>query len=124
MNPAGPNTREHPQSLATIQKNIYPKSLVFVIFFTICVLYFVQYNKTNVTSLLAVQQEWLPMERIVALGRNFLIHSCCTSHRESSYLYNVVWTYDAFVIIYGTNQKFIKYLKESCGLDCGQYFLF
>ena len=60
-------------------------------------------------------------------GQHFLIkyflqkstHSCRQISQTS-----VVWTLDTFKDSYEIKRKFTKYLKGSCGLGCGQHFLF
>ena len=59
---------------------VYPKALVFINCIPFCLLYFVQYNKTNMTSLWGVQH---PRVTILSQG----IHSCCIPHRDIIFVY-------------------------------------
>ena len=54
-----------------------------------------------------------------------ILHTLCTSYITHScleILTNVVWTFYAFQYNFGINHNFIKYLKESCGLDFDRHF--
>ena len=51
---------------------------------------------------------------------------CCslTHSWQEIFLQSVVWTYGTFESNFEINHKFIKYLKERCGLNSGQYSFF